>query len=28
MRRVLREARPYFGIFPYRDALPARFLQD
>ncbi|WP_251864142.1 glutathione S-transferase family protein [Achromobacter sp. Marseille-Q4962] len=28
MRRVLREARPYFGIFPYRDAMPARFLQD
>jgi glutathione S-transferase len=25
-RRVLAEARPYFSMFPYRDATPARFL--
>jgi glutathione S-transferase len=26
MQRVLAEARPYFSMFPYRDAMPARFL--
>lgn len=26
-RRVLDEARPYFGFFPYRDAMPERFLR-
>ncbi len=25
VQRVLSEARPYFGFFPYRDAMPARF---
>ena len=25
-RRVLDEARPSFPLFPYRDAMPARFL--
>jgi glutathione S-transferase len=25
-KRVLAEARPYFSNFPYRDAMPARFL--
>jgi len=24
--RVLAEARPYFDLFPYRDAMPARYL--
>jgi glutathione S-transferase len=24
--RVLKEARPYFAMFPYRDKMPARFL--
>jgi len=24
--RVLAEARPYFGLFPYEEAIPARFL--
>ena len=26
VRRTLDEARPYFSLFPYRDAMPARFL--
>ena len=26
VRRTLDEARPYFSMFPYRDAMPARFL--
>jgi glutathione S-transferase len=26
--RVLAEARPYFSMFPYKDAMPARFLRD
>jgi glutathione S-transferase len=26
--RALGEARPYFDMFPYRDAMPARFLAD
>ncbi len=26
MRRVLDEARPYFSMFPYRDAMPERFV--
>lgn len=26
-RRVLDEARPYFALFPYRDAMPDRFLR-
>ena len=25
--RTLREARPYFSMFPYREAMPARFLE-
>jgi len=28
VRRTLDEARPYFHMFPYRDAMPARFLRD
>ena len=28
MRRTLREARPYFSMFPYRDSMPDRFLRD
>lgn len=28
MRRALREARPFFSLFPYRDAMPERFLHD
>jgi glutathione S-transferase len=28
MRRTLAEARPYFDMFPYREAIPERFLQD
>lgn len=28
MRRALREARPYFPMFPYREAMPDRFLCD
>lgn len=27
-RRVLAEARPWFQYFPYRDAMPARFLAE
>lgn len=27
VRRVLAEAQPYFSFFPYRDAMPARFLE-
>jgi glutathione S-transferase len=27
VRRTLVEARPYFSMFPYRDAMPERFLQ-
>ncbi|WEX76196.1 glutathione S-transferase family protein [Sinorhizobium numidicum] len=27
VRRTLTEARPYFSIFPYRDAMPERFLE-
>jgi glutathione S-transferase len=27
-RRVLAEARPYFRFFPFKDAVPARFLDD
>ena len=26
--RVLAEARPYFSMFPYKEAMPARFLRD
>jgi glutathione S-transferase len=26
VRRVLAEAQPYFSMFPYRDAMPARYL--
>jgi len=26
VQRVLAEARPYFSMFPYRDAMPARYL--
>ena len=28
MRRTLHEARPYFSMFPYREAMPERFLRD
>ncbi len=28
MRRTLREARPFFSMFPYRDLMPERFLRD
>jgi glutathione S-transferase len=28
MQRTLREARPFFSMFPYRDAMPDRFLRD
>lgn len=28
MRRTLSEARPFFSMFPYRDAMPERFLHD
>ncbi|MEN3953322.1 glutathione S-transferase family protein [Iodidimonas sp. SYSU 1G8] len=28
VQRVLAEARPYFRNFPYREAMPARFLED
>lgn len=28
VQRVIAEARPYFGHFPYREAIPARFLGD
>lgn len=28
VQRTLAEARPYFAMFPYRDAMPARFLGD
>ena len=28
MRRTLREARPFFSYFPYREAMPDRFLHD
>jgi glutathione S-transferase len=27
VRRTLAEARPYFSMFPYRDAMPERFLE-
>jgi glutathione S-transferase len=27
-RRVLAEARPYFRLFPFKDVMPARFLDD
>jgi glutathione S-transferase len=27
VRRTLAEARPYFSMFPYRDAMPKRFLE-
>ncbi|MGN6538812.1 MAG: glutathione S-transferase family protein [Mesorhizobium sp.] len=28
VRRTLNEARPFFSMFPYRDAMPERFLRD
>ncbi len=28
MRRALHEARPFFSMFPYRDAMPDRYLRD
>ena len=28
MQRTLREARPFFSMFPYREAMPERFLSD
>ncbi len=27
VKRVIAEARPYFSMFPYRDAMPARYLE-
>ena len=27
VKRVIAEARPYFSMFPYRDAMPARYLR-
>jgi len=27
MRRVLAEARPFFSLFPYRDAMPPQYLE-
>ncbi|MFC5759233.1 glutathione S-transferase family protein [Rhizobium sp. GCM10022189] len=27
VKRVLAEARPYFSMFPYREAMPARYLE-
>jgi glutathione S-transferase len=26
VKRVIDEARPFFRLFPYRDAMPARYL--
>ena len=28
MRRVLAEARPYFSMYPFAEAIPARFMQE
>jgi glutathione S-transferase len=28
VQRTLREARPFFGFFPYRDQMPEKFLHD
>ena len=28
MQRVLAEARPFFPLFPYRDAMPPRYLEE
>jgi glutathione S-transferase len=28
VKRVIAEARPFFSMFPYRDAMPARYLKD
>ncbi|QDC03248.1 glutathione S-transferase family protein [Mesorhizobium sp. 8] len=28
VKRTLTEARPFFSMFPYRDAMPERFLRD
>jgi glutathione S-transferase len=28
VKRVIAEARPYFEMFPYRDAMPERYLKD
>ena len=28
IRRTLQEARPFFSMFPYRDAMPDRYLRD
>ena len=28
MRRTLHEARPFFSMFPYRDAMPDKFLRE
>jgi glutathione S-transferase len=28
MRRALQEARPFFSMFPYREAMPDRYLRD
>jgi glutathione S-transferase len=27
VKRVLAEAQPYFSMFPYREAMPARYLE-
>jgi len=28
VKRTIAEARPYFHLFPYKDSIPTRFLQD
>ena len=28
MQRTLQEARPFFSMFPYRDAMPERYFRD
>jgi glutathione S-transferase len=28
VKRAIAEARPYFHLFPFKDSIPARFLQD
>ncbi|MBE0693769.1 MAG: glutathione S-transferase family protein, partial [Aquamicrobium sp.] len=27
MKRILAEARPFFSLFPYRDAMPPQYLE-
>jgi glutathione S-transferase len=28
IKRVIAEARPYFHLFPYKESIPTRFLQE